>query len=1018
MYRPVDAVTVRMAVLAPTDAPGLPDLTDRQSWRPWLFHVLSISTLAAAVEQASPALTHQIRAIRDGGQVTDRDARRAALAVARYVLRATSRATPFGLFAGVAVARLAPVGAVRIGAAHQAVARVSAEWLTAVVDQLERDPALRPHLTVRANNLLTERGGQLVLEHRASDVAGGAPTHISGRLTSPVRAVLSTAADAIGVDQLVAKVATDLGQDPAIVEGLIAQLIARRFLLTCLRPRMTDPNPVQSLAESLGAVLQDVGDRPVALAHAGEVLDSLRDIVQVKACHDQSSTWADAGAHRQQLVESLASVQPTTRPPLSVDLRLGCDVAVPQAVATEAARAASVLVRLARPATNGWAAWHSRFLERFGPHALVPVLDAVNPDIGLGYPAGYLGAPPLPAPTIGDRDRKLLALAQKATRLGQLEIVLDDGLIADLNGDDTVTSVQPTTALTVRVNAASLEAIHDGDFQLAIVAVSRTASTAVGRFLDLFDATDRERIADQLSELPAAVRGALPAQITAVTPYVATLDVARAPQVPAHAIPVGEYHDTGPHQIALADIAVTADVHGVYLVWLSRRCLLEPTALNAVEPVHHTLPLVRFLSEAPTALSTPCTTFDWGAAACLPYLPALRYGRTVLSPARWLLSADDLPGRSAGTTAWDDALSHWLHAMACPARVFLGDGDQRIPVDLTEPAHRVLLRDELRRTGTATLRAGTTASSAGWIGGRAHEIVIPLATTLDPAPPPRLPARLDPVAVRHHGLPPGDPNCLYIKLYGHRDRQTTIMAEHLPLLVDALGPDDRWWFLRYQDPEPHLRLRLRLATETAGESIHAWLRRLREAGLIARAQFDTDFPETARFGGPTARDAAERYFAADSAAALAELVAARHRHGPDVRALLAASLLDHSIAMVGDVEAAMRWLIERTKPHRPAPARPVYDQAIALANPHSQKQLTTLTAGARVASSWHERRRALDAYRASLSDAGHPPTLLLPDLLHLHHTRIAGPDPDCERACLHLARAAALSWRARGRPQP
>jgi hypothetical protein len=38
---------------------------------------------------------------------------------------------------------------------------------------------------------------------------------------------------------------------------------------------------------------------------------------------------------------------------------------------------------------------------------------------------------------------------------------------------------------------------------------------------------------------------------------------------------------------------------------------------------------------------------------------------------------------------------------------------------------------------------------------------------------------------------------------------------------------------------------------------------------------------------------------------------------------------------------------------------------------------------------------------------------VLPDLLHLHHARVAGPDVAAERACLHLARAAALSWLAR-----
>ncbi|WP_182884452.1 hypothetical protein [Microbispora sp. H10885] len=41
--------------------------------------------------------------------------------------------------------------------------------------------------------------------------------------------------------------------------------------------------------------------------------------------------------------------------------------------------------------------------------------------------------------------------------------------------------------------------------------------------------------------------------------------------------------------------------------------------------------------------------------------------------------------------------------------------------------------------------------------------------------------------------------------------------------------------------------------------------------------------------------------------------------------------------------------------------------------------------------------------------------VLLPELLHLHHVRMAGTSLENERVCLHLTRAAALSWTARAR---
>ena len=108
----------------------------------------------------------------------------------------------------------------------------------------------------------------------------------------------------------------------------------------------------------------------------------------------------------------------------------------------------------------------------------------------------------------------------------------------------------------------------------------------------------------------------------------------------------------------------------------------------------------------------------------------------------------------------------------------------------------------------------------------------------------------------------------------------------------------------------------------------------------------------------------------------------------------------------------MRWLAGTPGPDSAPPPRPVYDQAVALVcdrfghRPH----------GCRHRGAWPARRAALTAYRDALERAGTVSlTDLLPDLLHLHHARVAGPDIDAERGCLHLARAAALSWIARAK---
>ncbi|MFI1191623.1 lantibiotic dehydratase [Streptomyces californicus] len=1020
MYEYIDAAMLRAAAWPPDRRIRFwPDLTGDGdgpgSWRPWLEETFRVPGFAAAVEQASPVLAHRARQICQGRRLPEPAARKVVVALMRYVLRASGRATPFGLFAGVAPARIDGASATRIGTGHQAVARPDATWLTAVIERLEADRALQPRLTVQAHPLAVERDGHVVLEHRPAGSGGGAPAHVQVRLTTPVKAALEAARAPILTADLVAKLAADFPHVPApTVNQLLADLITQRLLVTNLRPPITATDPLAHVLTVLGTECPAVAAEPAA---------KLREINRALARHNTTTDPVNAQAERAEIEPVMRDLSPVAGPALSVDLRLDAEVTLPRTVAAEAARAATALIRLSgRPAlSRAWVAWHGRFLERYGPRAVVPLLDAVDSDMGLGYPAGFLGGPPATAPAaLSERDTKLLTLAQNAALRRHHEIVLDDAMVTDLAERGPQIRIQPTTEVTVRVGASSVRALDAGEFTLAVVGVSRSAGTTTGRFLSLLDTSDQERMAAAYATASTATENALRVQVCAPPLYAATGNVARTPQMMPAAVRLGECHDDdgGTDLVPVEDIAVTADAHRLYLISASRRRPLQFVTMNAVEPTRRIHPLVRFLTEATHALSVPCTTFDWGAAAGLPFLPALRYGRTILSPARWRLTAADLADPAADWKQWDRSLSAFRDQTRVPSTVYLGDGDQRLRLDLAEPSHRALLHTHMRRDGSAVLRA-ESAADAGWINGRPHEVVIPL-TTSDPVKAPYW-LHTNLVAGREHGRLPGCDGRFLIKLYAHPGRHASILTRHLPDLLhqlrDLLGGEVRWWFLPYSDPDDHLRLRLAVGDGQAAETaaaIGAWTRRLRQAGLLARVQWDTDFPETARFGGPQAWEAAEAYFEADSRAAVAQLASCAAKDGPDRRALTAASMLDLAIGLIGTPGEAMRWLIDCAQTTGTAPDRGLYDQAITLANPHDRTALARQPGGEEVIARWTRRRDALAAYRSALKAAGGvTATVVLPELLHLHHTRMAALDMEAERRCVHLARAAALSWTAR-----
>nr|WP_202424668.1 lantibiotic dehydratase [Streptomyces sp. HUCO-GS316] len=954
---------VRAAVLDSESQGVWPVLTgpsaNTASWREWLQQTWKATAFATAVKAASPDLASRVEQVCAGQPLPDPAVRRTVLSVLRYLLRARTRATPFGLFAGVAAARIGAAPALRIGTGHQATARPDATWTTALIDRFEENSGLRPHLMLLTSSLVVERDGYVVIEHRPRGTRNGASEHVQIRATGPVHNALDGARTPILWSDLTAKLSASFPTAPlAAIEKLLAGLVRQRFLITSLRPAMTDADPLAAL-----------------LTHRKHL----------------------APAETAELREAAKT---------ALDLRVDWDLVIPETVAQEAAAAARALTRLApRAALAGWPEWHSRFLERYGPRSVVPVVDAID---ALGYPSGYLGSTTTSAPSpLPDRDSRLIKLAHAAGMQRRLEVELDDAALEELATTDPNHCVQPSTEVTVRIDAASVPALQKGEFTLHVVGVARSAGTTIGRFLALLDDDDRGRMTEVYAGLPGVHQGALLAQISSTPLSAPAENVARAPQVTELVLSLGDYHGSDTSLIPITDLAVTADSERLHLVSLSRRRPVHTLLLNAVDLGYHTHPLARFLAEAPVALTVPCTGLLWGTAASnLPFLPALRYGRTILSPARWLLACDDLPAASAPWSRWDDALAQWRRDVHLPERVYLSEADQCIALDLAEPSHRVLLRTHLNRDGKVTLRpAPHPNQDLGWTGGRAHEVVIPLTAEQNLAPVPAA----GHIVSREHGHLPGCGNRIYLQLHGHPDRQNPLLSRHLPTLLKELGYP-RWWFVRYPEPEHHLRVRLTCAPGTlssAIERIGEWTQQLRHSCLITHAGVETYHPETARFGGPAAIDAAEEYFAADSAAALAQLNAQAGENAPDGRAMTAASMVDIVTGLLGDGAAAMHWLIRRTRTEQAAPPRAVYRQAVDLVN--------TDRAGLdeRVITAWSARRVALAAYRRALEGTVTHPHDVLPDLLHLHHVRMCGPGLPEERTHLHLARAAALSWTAR-----
>ena len=364
-YHPVDAALWRASVSTGEVAPRpWPDLDIDANVEPgctWIERVWAQNGVAEAIAVASPVLASRVEALRAGLRPDAAQVWRMVLSLARYLVRMRGRATPFGLFAGVAPIRFGTVTVSRWTPAHHRSVRPDAVWLASVIARLESDPALRRHLRVVVNDLAVVRGDRLVVtwQPHASELGIRRTVEVSVRHTAAVRMVLSSACSPIQVGDLVDKLAAEFPHaERQTVEAMVAELVARGVLITTLRPPLT---AVDGLGHVV-AVLQDVEASTVS--QAAPLIGELRAI---HAGLEATGRPVSPLVERRPLavtVERMRTLSDTARQPLRVDLRLGATVVLPGQVAVEAASAAGALLRLSAAPTGvaAWREYHGRFL--------------------------------------------------------------------------------------------------------------------------------------------------------------------------------------------------------------------------------------------------------------------------------------------------------------------------------------------------------------------------------------------------------------------------------------------------------------------------------------------------------------------------------------------------------------------------------------------------------------------------------------------------------------------------------
>jgi thiopeptide-type bacteriocin biosynthesis protein len=876
---------------------------DRVRLRNRLRDVVARPEVREALFVASPDLEDRLQVwLRnpdsDAGQKMER-------ALVRYFARMAGRATPFGLFAGCSVGTLGPATRLTLAERrrYRRHTRLDMDYVVALTEALVREPGLRASLAFQPNTSLYCANGRVRYAEVRRNGKGWTHHRVALEASDYLDATLERARGGARPAALAATlVETDPAAAPEEAAEYVGELIDNQVLVSELAPRVTGPEPLHGLAERLcekgvgsrlperpeGCFAQTTPDpffRGQRLERTQALLAALDDD-GVGVAPERYRDIAQQLAHLPAPVELPRLFQVDLVKPV-VEATLG------PAVVDEIVRGVQILQRLARrPVKDPLARFREAFQTRYEGREVL-LVEALDEEHGVGFDTldgkalddstllDDLSFPPPAEETVawGRRETVLLGKLGEALVQGAGEIALTARDLEEL-ADPRPLPLPDAFAVMATVAAADEAALARGEFRVQLEGGGGpSGARLLGRFCHA-DPDLHRHVAEHLRAEEALRPEVVFAEVVH-QPEGRLGNILARPVLRAHEIPyLGQPGVPAERQLPVTDLLVSVRGDEVVLrsARLDRRILPR---LTSAHNFYRSQGIYRFLGLLQEQGVVAALGWDWGPLGAVPFLPRVVSGRLVLCRATWRLGRDELRalGRARGAARFR-AVQQWRARRHLPRWVCVADGDNELPVDLDNGLSAETFVELVKGREEATLvelAPGPDELCARGPEGRfVHELVVPLTRVPEPTPsrPTPLPRGRRAAAEVTRSFPPGS-EWLYAKLYtGAATADQVLGAVVRPVTKLALrsGAADGWFFVRYGDPDWHVRLRFhgepaRLWGEV-WPALRAAVAPFLDDSLVWRLQLDTYEREVERYGGAQGIVLAEQLFEADSEAAL------------------------------------------------------------------------------------------------------------------------------------------------------